>query len=104
VSKGGDVETRYLANFLLGWTASIAGDSAAAIRAFEAALEARPGSESASVMLAALELQRGDAAKADLIARASLDRPDVDPWRFFLYGHHPRWPGLIAALRREVMP
>jgi tetratricopeptide (TPR) repeat protein len=104
VSKAGDVETRYLANFLLGWTASIAGDSAAAIRAFEAALEARPGSESASVMLAALELQRGDAAKADLIARASLDRPDVDPWRFFLYGHHPRWPGLIAALRREVMP
>ena len=103
VSQARDAETRYLANFVLGWTASIAGDSAAAIRALEAALDARPGSQSASVMLAALELQRGDAAKADTIARASLDKPDVDPWRFFLYGHHPRLPGLIAALRGEVV-
>jgi tetratricopeptide (TPR) repeat protein len=102
VSNARDDETRYLANFLLGWTASIAGESTAAIPAFESALQARPGAQSASVVLAALELQRGDAAKADAIARASLDKPDPDPWRYFLYGHHQRLPGLIAALRREV--
>ena len=102
VSQARDTETRYLANFLLGWTASLMGDSAAAITALEAALEARPGSQSASVVLAALELQRGDAAKADAIARASLDQLDTDPWRYFLYGHHARLPGLIAALRREM--
>ena len=102
VSQARDVETRYLANFVLGWTASIAGESTEAISALEAALAARPGSQSASLVLSALELQRGDAAKADAIARASLDKPDIDPWRFFLYGHHPRLPALVAALRREV--
>ena len=78
------------------------GDSAGAIGHLEAALRARPGSQSAAVALAALELQRGDAVKADEIARDSLARQDVDPWRLFLYGHHPRWPALAAALRREV--
>ena len=103
VSRAQDAETRYLANFVLGWTASIAGESANAIAALEAALEARPGAQSAAVLLAALELQRGDAAKADAIARASLDSRDPDPWRFFLYGHHPHLPDRIAALRREVL-
>lgn len=104
VSSGArDPETRYLANFLLGWTLAARGDAAAAIPHLEAALEARPGSQSAAVLLAALELQRGDAAKADAIARASFERKhDLDPWRLFLYGHHPRLPERIAALRREV--
>jgi len=98
-----DPELRYLANFLLGWTATSGGDAVAAVRHFDAALEARPGSQSASVNLAALELQRGDAAKADAIARTTLDKKsDLDPWRLFLYGHHPRLPRLIAELRREV--
>jgi len=53
-----------------------------------------------------LELQRGDAGKAHDLAQASLDqrRADVDPWRLFLYGHHPRLAGLIAELRRQVKP
>jgi tetratricopeptide (TPR) repeat protein len=103
ISRARDPETRYLASFLLGWTLAARGESAAAIRHLEAALEARPGSQSAAVLLAALGLQGGDAAKADAIARASFERKtDLDPWRLFLYGHHPRLSELIAALRREV--
>lgn len=103
ISRARDPESRYLAEFLLGWTLAWRGESAVAIGHLEAALDARPGSQSAAALLAALELQRGDAAKADAIARASFERKDDrDPWRLFLYAHHPRLPGLIAALRREV--
>lgn len=101
-----DRDLRYLAHFLLGWFATMRGDMAAAIRAFEAADAARPGSQSAALTRAALELQRGDADGAHEIARASLEqrRADADPWRLFLYGHHPRWPERLAELRREVKP
>jgi tetratricopeptide (TPR) repeat protein len=102
MSQARDPESRYLAAFLLGWMLALRGDAPAAISRLEAALDARPGSQSAAVLLAALELQRGDATKADAIARASFERTDVDPWRLFLYGHHPRLPEFIAALRREV--
>jgi tetratricopeptide (TPR) repeat protein len=101
-----DVDLRYLARFLLGWMAIARGDSAGAIPHLEAALAARPASQSAALALASLELQRGDASKAHDLADTSLDqrRADIDPWRLFLYGHHPRLPGLIAELRREVKP
>jgi len=101
-----DADVRYLAQFLLGWIAIKAGDSAGAIPRLEAALTARPGSQSAALALASLELQRGDAGRAHEIARASLDRrpSDLDPWRLFLYGHHPRWPALLAELRRGIKP
>lgn len=101
-----DKDLRYLSQFLLGWIAIARGDSAGAIPRLEAALAERPASQSAAVALASLELQRGDADKAQEIARASLDqrRADLDPWRVFLYGHHPRWPARVAALRREVKP
>lgn len=98
---------RYLAQFLLGWIAIKRGDGAAAIPRLEAALAARPGSQSAALALASLELQRGDADKAHRIAQGSLNdaQPSaVDPWRLFLYGHHPRWPALRAELRREIKP
>ena len=98
-----DPDARFLAHFLLGSLLSARGDPAPAIRHLEAALAARPGSQSAAVLLAGLELQRGDAAKADVIARASFERKtDLDPWRLFLYGHHSKLPDLIATLRREV--
>jgi tetratricopeptide (TPR) repeat protein len=100
-----DADIRYLAQFLLGSIAVARGDSAGAISRLEAALAARPAAQSAALVLAALELQRGDAGKAHEIARASLDRRlEQDPWRQFLYGHHPRWPALVAELRRGVKP
>jgi tetratricopeptide (TPR) repeat protein len=105
-AQTGEADLRYLAQFLLGWIAIARGDSAAAIPPLEAALAARPGSQSAALALASLELQRGDAGKAHDLARASLDEPraDVDPWRLFLYGHHPQWPARVAELRRAVKP
>jgi len=101
-----ETDDRYLAEFLLGWIAMQAGDAAAAIRHLDAALAARPDSQSAAVALAALTLQQGDATRAYDIAQSSLDkRPtDVDPWRLILYGHHPRLPSLIAQLRKQVRP
>ena len=104
--RTGDADVRYLAQFLLGWIAIARGDGAAAIPRLEAALAARPASQSAALALASLELQRGDAGKAHDLARASLDqrRADVDPWRLFLYGHHPHWPARLAELRRAVKP
>jgi thioredoxin-like negative regulator of GroEL len=70
----------------------------------EAALLARPDSQSAALALATLELQRGDAAKAFTTAQATIDkrRTDDDPWRLFLYGHHPMLKDKIAALRAQV--
>jgi tetratricopeptide (TPR) repeat protein len=106
--QAADADTRYLAHFLLGWTAIARGDSAAAIPPLEAALAVLPRSQSAAVALASLELQRGDAEKAHRIAEASLNDAQrsaaIDPWRLFLYGHHPRWGALLAALRREIKP
>ena len=101
-----DADVRYLAQFVLGWTAIARGDSAAAIPRLEAALAARPASQSAALALASLELQRGDAGKAHDLARGSFDqrRADVVPWRLFLYGHHPHLPARIADLRRAVKP
>lgn len=105
-AQAGDGDVRYLAEFLLGWFALSGGDTAAAIPHLEAALKARPGSQSAAVALASLELQRGNADRAHEIARHSLDErgADADPWRLFLYGHHPHWPVRIAELRREITP
>jgi len=103
--RTGDADVRYLAQFLLGWIAIKRGDPAGAIPRLEAALAARPASQSAALALASLELQRGDADKAHAIAQASLDRrSDLDPWRLFLYGSHPRWPARLADLRRAVKP
>jgi tetratricopeptide (TPR) repeat protein len=101
-----ETDDRYLAEFLLGWIAMQAGDAAAAVPHLDAALAARPDSQSAAVALSALTLQQGDATRAYELAQSSLDkRPtDVDPWRLMLYAHHPRLPGLIAQLRKQVRP
>ncbi len=101
-----DADLRYLAEFLRGWTAMTRGDGPAAVPHLEAALAARPDSQSAGVALSALMLQRGDAVRADAMARAALHgRPDdVDPWRAFLYGHYPQWPQRLSELRKQVHP
>jgi hypothetical protein len=98
-----DEDVRYLAQFLLGWSAIGREDAAAAKQALDASLAARPGSQSAAVLRAVLALQDGDAAAADAAGAAALDRRgDLDPWRLALYGHHHRLRTLVAALRAEV--
>ena len=99
-----DTDTVYLSRFLLGWILQIAGKNAEAIPEFQAALVARPDSQSAALMLATLRLQQGDANQAHEVARASIDkrRTDDDPWRLFLYGHHPKLAERMAQVRAEV--
>ena len=99
-----DSDVRYLARFLLGWIAMQAGQFDDAAAALEIALLARPDSQSAALALATLALQRGDANQAYAIAQASIAKrnKDDDPWRLFLYGHHPLLGERIAALRAQV--
>jgi len=98
-----DRDLKYLARFLSGWMVLQTKPDEARTE-LAAALGIRPHSQSASLALAALELQRGEAARAEDLMKSSLTaKPgDVDPWREFLYGHYPRVSGLIAELRRQV--
>ncbi len=99
-----DRDLKYTAEFVLGWTALQRGDLAAARAALTAALETRPHAQSAAVALAAIDLKEGEAARAYERARASLDDKAAadDPWRFFLYGHHPQLSARIAELRATL--
>jgi len=99
-----DSDVRYLSRFLLGWIALQAGKPEDAIPQLEAALLARPDSQSAALALATLRLQKGEATQAYATARASIDkrRTDDDPWRLFLYGHHPLLQSRMAAFRAAV--
>ena len=99
-------DIQYLALFLCGWFSMKAGWPTDAIADFQAALEVRPDSQSAALALASLEMQRGEAARADDLARVTLSsRPDdADPWRMFLYGHYPQLLSLITELRSHVKP
>jgi len=98
----GDTDTRYLAHFLLGWTALNRKDLKEAATQLTRALEVRPGSQSATLALASVQLQQGEGTNAYDLAEASLAKADDDPWRLFLYGHHARFPSLTAELRRRV--
>jgi hypothetical protein len=101
-----DSDVRYIANFLAAQVAQASGDLAAAEARYRAALATRPYSQSATLALAALLYQRGEAREAyDIVAasRANLPRDD-DPWRLFLYGDFLKLPRLVTELRRRVTP
>ena len=97
-----DADTGYLAHFLLGWTAMNARDLQEANTQLTRALEVRPGSQSATLALAAVQLQQGEGGSAYDLAQAALAKTDDDPWRLFLYGHHAKLPSRIADLRRRI--
>ena len=103
-ARAHDADLRYLAQFLIGWTALQRGDLAAARPSLTAALDTRPNSQSAAVALAAIDLKEGEASRAYERARASLNDKAAadDPWRLFIYGHHPKLPARIAELRRRL--
>jgi hypothetical protein len=101
-----DPDVRYVANFLAAQAAQAGGDLAAAEARYRAALAVRPYSQSATLALAALLYQRGEAREAHEIvaaSRANLPRDD-DPWRMFMYGDFPKLPGLVTELRRRITP
>jgi predicted Zn-dependent protease len=95
-----------VANFLAAQVAQASGDLSAAEARYRAALAARPYSQSATLALAALLYQRGEAGEAyDIVAASRTNLPrDDDPWRLFLYGDFPKLPGLVTELRRRVTP
>ena len=103
-ARAQDANLRYLAQFLIGWTALQRGDLASARPSLTAALDTRPNSQSAAVALAAIDLKEGEASRAYERARASLNDKTAadDPWRLFLYGHHPKLPERMAELRRRL--
>jgi tetratricopeptide (TPR) repeat protein len=97
-------DVRYLANFVASQAAQTLGDLAQAESLLEAALAARPHSQSAALALAALQMLRGDGDAAyTLVEGTRANRPtDDDPWRMFLYGDFTRLPGLLQRLRAAV--
>ena len=82
----------YLADFLLGWAALQRTVEEAARVAINHALAVRPKSQSAALVLAALDMRNGDGDSAhETIVNSVTKRPtDDDPWRLFLYGRHPK--------------
>lgn len=97
-----DPDVRYLARYIAGMAAQSSGALANAESQFAAALDARPHSQSASIALAALRFQRGDAAGAYALSEESLTKlkNDDDPWRLFQYGDYATLPAKIQAMRR----
>jgi hypothetical protein len=101
-----DPDLRYVANFLAAQAEQTLGDLSSAETHYAAALTARPGSQSATLGLAALLYLRGEARRAYEVVEASRSgRPrDDDPWRTFLYGDFAKLPALVGELRRRVSP
>lgn len=99
-----DADERYLARYIAGMAAQSSGALAKAESLFAAALEARPRSQSASLSLAALLFQRGDATGAHALSEKSLveRKNDDDPWRLFQYGDYKTFPEKRQALRRAL--
>jgi hypothetical protein len=101
----GDVDRRYLARILAGQIEETLGHLDLAEGHFTAALQVRPGSQSATLALAALHFRDGAIDDADSMVRASITSRgrDDDPWRMFPYGEFTRLPVLMERLRAEVM-
>jgi tetratricopeptide (TPR) repeat protein len=97
--------TRYAAAFMSGVCYEALRRPGDAMVAYQAALEAVPHGQSASLALAQLLLRSNQADQAfELLDRSLAERPDGDdPWRLFSYGGYIHWAALIADLR-TVMP
>ena len=94
----------YLAHVIAGLASRSADDADQARQHFNLALKARPGSESASLALAALELEsdKPDLAQALIGAVSARGRDDGEPWRQFAYGPYNRIAQLMARVHSEV--
>jgi tetratricopeptide (TPR) repeat protein len=99
-----DRDVVYLARFYRGQALLRTGRQADAIAAFRAALDARPGSQSASVALATVLAQRGRRGEAQALMKAALEAGSEhrDPHLEYVHGDDRFWPILIARLRAEI--
>jgi len=95
----------YLARYFGGQTAAARKDVAEAARLYGAALDAMPRAQSASLALAALEIQTGRLREAETVTDAMFSAATpTDPWREYAHGDDRFWPQLRASLRREIHP
>jgi hypothetical protein len=103
-SQTADADEQYLARYVAGLSAQSSGALAKAESLYASALEARPHSQSASLALAALVFQRGDASTAYALSQDSLTKRknDDDPWRLLQYGDYAKMPRMIDALRQTL--
>jgi tetratricopeptide (TPR) repeat protein len=94
----------HLARLFSGRAFEQLGDRDRASRAYRQSLEAVPGAQSASMLLAALVSADGRPGEAYAVMKTSFDvAPQPrDPWRLYGYGSYRFWPQYIAALRREI--
>jgi len=102
-SQATTADDRYLARYVAGLAAQSSGLLSKAESEFASALEARPHSQSASLALAALRFQRGDASGAYALSEDSLTKMknDDDPWRLFQYGDYVKLTAKIQAMRKS---
>ncbi len=99
-----DRDMVYLARFYRGQALMKTRREDDAVAAYRAALAARPGSQSASAMLAAILAKRDQRTEAQAVMKAVLDAgADYrDPHLEYVHGDDRFWPVLIARLRREI--
>ena len=99
-----DRDVLYLARFYRGQALLRNRQEDAAMAAFRGALEARPGSQSASVALAVLLAKREQRTEAQAVMKAVLDAgPDYrDPHLEYAHADDRFWPRLLAQLHQEI--
>jgi hypothetical protein len=95
----------YLSHFFRGQLLDERNDASAAARAYNASLEAMPGSWSAGVLLASALFRSGNRPASFDVAQALLrvgGRSQDDPSRLFRLGDYRLWPTYIDSLRRSA--
>jgi len=99
-----DPDLIYLARYYRGQALLRTKHETDAMAAFQAALAARPGSQSASVALAALLARNDRHADAQALMKTVLDAgPNhTDPNIEYMHGDDRFWPYLLATLHREI--
>ena len=100
-----DTYVVHLARFFRGQILLRQKREEAAIEAFRGAVAARPGAQSASVLLAELSFKAGNRTEAQQVMSAVLANPAAgDPYLQFDHADDRFWPELLARLRREIKP
>lgn len=104
IASPDDSGQAHLAHLFAAWSYERLQQPDRAIEALRASLDAVPGAQSASLMLAVRlhTAGRGQEAKSVMDRMLALDPPAFDPWRNYGYGDLRRWPVLIDDLRRRI--
>ena len=100
-----DTYVVHLARFFRGQILLRQKREEAALEAFRGAVAARPGAQSASVILAELLFKAGIRTEAQQVMSAVLANPAAgDPYLDYAHADDRFWPELRARLRREIKP